>query len=112
MEQDALIKNLHLEEGNDEYAYNHDDLEILRLGHLKSNILEKNPLFMQLRGKLVSFYQRLEKMKEDPEIKIDNLFNWKTLHESLKKLMRVVIITDDPGLQAQQLVRVFKWYNA
>ncbi len=52
-------------------------------------------------------------MKEDPTaVQIEGLFNRKTLNNSLKKLLRVVIITDDAGLQLQQLVRVYKWYDA
>jgi hypothetical protein len=49
-----------MDEENDEFQYSHSDLENLRLGNLRSNILESNPIFMQLRGKLVSFYKRLE----------------------------------------------------
>lgn len=45
-------------------------------------------------------------------MKADNLFLKKTLFESLKKLLRVVITTDDKSLQTQQLVRLYKWYTA
>ena len=82
-----MIKNLHLDDDStaDFAPYNNDDLELLRLGNLKSNILDKNPIFLQLRGKLVSFYKRLELHKEDPEgVKIDNLFLRTTLCDSLK----------------------------
>lgn len=46
MEQDALIRNLHIEEDMSEFVHSNDDLELYRLGHLKSNILESNPLFL------------------------------------------------------------------
>ena len=46
MEQNELIKNLHLEDNQEEVKYNNDDLEQLKLGILKSNVLENNPLFL------------------------------------------------------------------
>ena len=51
---------------------------------------------MQLRGKLVNFLITLEKVKENPEsVKIDNIFLKTNLFNSLKKLLRCVILVDD-----------------
>lgn len=57
-------------------------------------------MFMMLRGKLVNFYKRVEQYNVDPSsVKIDNLHLKKTLFDSVKKLLRCVIVNDDKHLQ-------------
>jgi len=47
----------------------------------------------------VNFYKRLEKYNVDPiSVRIDNLNLKKTLFESLKKLLRCVIVNEDRSL--------------
>jgi len=54
---------------------------------------------VQLRGKLVAFYKRLELHELDPaKVPIDSLEHKKTLNESLKKLLRIIVASDDPKL--------------
>lgn len=115
-EEDALYNTVKFHNENEEFLYTNEDLQNLRLGNLQSPTLEQNPVFILLRGKLVSFYKRLEKLNsEDPQVaatvKIENLHLKKTLADSLKKLLRCVIITDDSRLQLSQLNRLYTWYN-
>ncbi len=78
---------MHVEEGLGEFNYSNDDLEYLRIGNIKSKILDSNPLFQLLRGKLVTFLQKLERHKEHPDlVKIDNLFNRQTQHSKPNNL--------------------------
>lgn len=66
-----------------------------------------------LRGKLVNFYKRVEQFNIDPSsVKIDNLHLKKTLFDSVKKLLRCVIVNDDKQLQNNQLNRLYHWFNA
>lgn len=66
-----------------------------------------------LRGKLVNFYKKLEKYNIDPtSVRIDNLNLKKTLFDSVKKLLRCVIVNDDKLLQSNQLNRLYNWFNA
>ena len=98
-DEDAMLSNLQIDEESDEFQYTNEDLESLKLHLLIDKILEKNHIFVMLRGKLVQFYKKLEQYKEDPaSVKIDNLFLRKTLSDSLKKLLRAVINTHDKRL--------------
>jgi hypothetical protein len=116
-EQDALYNSAKFDQESEEFQYTREDLENLRLGNLQSPVLEQNPLFVMLRGKLVNFYKRLERLNsDDPRVaaqaKIENLRLKTTLHDSLKKLLRCIILTDDGRLQGSQLNRIYTWYNA
>jgi hypothetical protein len=44
------------------------DLEALRLSTLQSSRLDSNELFKQLRSKLITFYKKLERFKEEESI--------------------------------------------
>lgn len=92
-----------IDETNGDNLVSSDELIILRLGHLQSQSLNSNPIFIQLRGKLVSFFKLIEKCNENPHlnIKIDNYLQKRTLFEGLKKLLHVVVLNDDRVLQAQ-----------
>ena len=88
------------------------ELELLRLGSLRSATLESNPIFMQMRAKTVSFFKLLEKQKDNPEIRIDNKNLKRTLFDSLKKLLRVIILNEDKTLQVKQLLQLYKWFES
>ena len=110
-EEEALLRNIDPE--SEEFQYSSEDLENLRLGALQHPVLDNNPVFVQLRGKLVTFYKKLELHELDPEkVRIDNLNLKKTLNGSLKKLLRIVVASDDPKLQLSQLTKLFHWYSA
>ncbi|CDW75173.1 UNKNOWN [Stylonychia lemnae] len=112
-EQDAKLNNVQIDDENDEYMCTNEELKELNLDNLQSPILDQNPVFIQLRGKLVNFYKRLNKYNIDPQsVRIDNLNLKKTLFEALKKLLRCVIITEDRSLQQNQLNRLYNWFNA
>ena len=91
----------------------------LRLDQIQSEQLEGNPLFTQLRGKLVGFYRRWEVYRDtgnpatmlkttgltEAEVR-DMIQLKKRLKDSLKRLLRVVIVTHDPYMQEDHLKRL------
>jgi hypothetical protein len=55
-----------IEINDEDIKYSSEDLNELKLGLLQHKVLDVNPVFVQLRGKLVSFYQMLQQYKIDP----------------------------------------------
>ena len=88
------------------------DLSALGLNLIQCPALDKNPIYKMLKGKLVQFYQKFHDYQEDPiNVKIDNLLLKRTLHDSLKHLLRTVITNEDSQIQLKQLMKVYNWYQ-
>ncbi|TNV83126.1 hypothetical protein FGO68_gene11 [Halteria grandinella] len=100
------------------------DLQSLNLTSLHSPPLEHNPTFLSLRSKLVSFLRRYERFRETQDPKAlgmpgsvmtgeqwDQLKIRRTLYAGVKRLMRVVIVTEDPVLQVKYLNKLQQWYQ-
>lgn len=100
------------------------ELEKLKLTGLQSSNLEKNETFLTLRAKLVSFFRRYEVFRETQEPKALGLPGkvmthdmWealtirRTTYGAVKRLLRVVIVTEDPALQHKYLNRLQAWYQ-
>jgi hypothetical protein len=77
-----------------------------------------------MRQKMVAFFRRYELYLKTndpktlgypgPVMTDDNLEDLKikrTLFASVKRLLRVVIVTDDPALQQKYLVKLKQWYQ-
>jgi hypothetical protein len=86
--------------------------------------LEQNLVFLNLRGKLVAFFRKLEAYRQgDNKVfnfpddtgptkeQLDSLKLKTTLMRSLKKLLHMAILTDDKALQMNQLGRIYAWFN-
>lgn len=119
-----LIFDNALKHEDDNHFSDPQQLETLHLGQLQCKHLDGNPIFQLLRGKLVSFYEGWERHQlendhsafnlDDPPTKeqLDALCLKKTLTDSLKRLLRVVISTEDPDMQGRHLTKLYHWFRA
>ena len=121
MALDSGLQDVIITEDVEDYSF--EDLVKLRLDQITSTQLERNQLFTILRGKLVNFYKRWEQFRNSGETsvmgknlgitheeKIETIGLKKTLKDSLKRLLRAVILTHDPIMQAHHLKRLYDWH--
>jgi hypothetical protein len=68
-----------------------------------------NPMFQELKEKLVSYYR--ESLKPNPQIHKDKSRAWRQiLYSSLHRLLTEVVFTPEKRQQEECLERVFTWY--
>ena len=106
---EAILHESDVRISDPEHSLGRDFESAIDIRSLSSLNINHNPMFLELKQKLVAFYR--DSIRIRPQLHKEKSKQWRlVLYTSLQKLLREVVFTPDRQQQERCLERVHKWY--